>query len=124
MNKPLFNDDDTQDQVLYVILDNTLNALFPYLTKDNAQELADAVKQSLDTHLVTELEIVNGNDDDGCTVGLAVELAKEFKESRRVSSGKCRTCDSPYDGYGDGYDGECPICAGKTEAKRGTHPQQ
>jgi hypothetical protein len=30
----------------------------------------------------------------------------------------CRTCSEPYDGHGDGYDGECPSCADKTEAKR------
>jgi hypothetical protein len=30
----------------------------------------------------------------------------------------CRTCRAPYDGCGDGYDGECPDCADKTEEKR------
>jgi hypothetical protein len=28
----------------------------------------------------------------------------------------CRTCYEPYDGCGDGYDGECPSCADKTYA--------
>lgn len=28
--------------------------------------------------------------------------------------GKCRTCGEPYDGCGDGFDGECPSCADKT----------
>lgn len=30
----------------------------------------------------------------------------------------CRTCYVPYDGCGDGYDGECPECADRTEEKR------
>jgi hypothetical protein len=30
----------------------------------------------------------------------------------------CRTCHAIYDGYGDGYDGECPECADKTEVGR------
>jgi len=29
----------------------------------------------------------------------------------------CRTCGVLYGAYGDGYDGECPDCADKTEAK-------
>ena len=27
----------------------------------------------------------------------------------------CRTCGEKYDPYGDGYDGECPSCADKTD---------
>lgn len=30
----------------------------------------------------------------------------------------CRTCGVEYSPYGDGYDGECPECADKTEANR------
>ena len=30
----------------------------------------------------------------------------------------CRTCFEPEDGCGDGYDGECPSCADKTEEAR------
>ena len=30
----------------------------------------------------------------------------------------CRTCREPYDGYGDGWDGECPTCADRTESVR------
>lgn len=30
----------------------------------------------------------------------------------------CRTCGVSYDGCGDGYDGECPGCADKTEVSR------
>ena len=29
----------------------------------------------------------------------------------------CRTCGEEYDLYGDGYDGECPSCADKTDQK-------
>lgn len=74
-------DYDTQEQVLEVILDNTLEALMPYLTKDNAQDLADTVKRYMDNNLVTELEIVNGNNCNGYIMGRAIELAKEFKEA-------------------------------------------
>lgn len=31
---------------------------------------------------------------------------------------RCRTCNEPYDGAGDGWDGECPDCADITEAAR------
>lgn len=27
---------------------------------------------------------------------------------------QCRTCGVDYDGYGDGWDGECPDCADRT----------
>ena len=45
-----------------------------------------------------------------------------FAELQNVAEGSdvviCRTCNAVYDGYGDGYDGECPECADKTEEKR------
>lgn len=33
-------------------------------------------------------------------------------------AGVCRSCHAVYDGAGDGFDGECPDCADKTEALR------
>lgn len=30
----------------------------------------------------------------------------------------CRTCFEPYAGNGDGWDGECPICADRTAARK------
>lgn len=33
----------------------------------------------------------------------------------------CRTCGEAYNGYSDGYDGECPDCADKTDQK--LHPE-
>jgi hypothetical protein len=33
----------------------------------------------------------------------------------------CRTCGEPYEEGGDGYDGECPSCADKTDQK--LHPE-
>lgn len=30
----------------------------------------------------------------------------------------CRTCFEPYADNGDGWDGECPICADRTEARK------
>lgn len=35
--------------------------------------------------------------------------------ARAAIDATCRTCGAVYAGYGDGYDGECPTCADKTE---------
>lgn len=33
---------------------------------------------------------------------------------------RCRTCNEPYNEYGDGYDGECPSCADATYIREET----
>ena len=35
-----------------------------------------------------------------------------------MEEGKCRTCGVPYDGCGDGWDGECGDCADRTQSVR------
>lgn len=45
-----------------------------------------------------------------------VEVADEPGPSPAETT-KCRTCGEPYNGLGDGYDGECGDCADKSYAK-------
>lgn len=55
---------------------------------------------------------VNMGEDPGAYVMVWTWVSSE-------DAGLCRTCACAYDGCGDGWDGECPDCADKTEAKRG-----
>lgn len=53
------------------------------------------------------------------TADLAYSLHwREEQAAERDAGDHCRTCGEPYDGYGDGYDGECPDCADRTERER------
>ncbi len=78
MKTPTF--DETRDQVLDTILNNTMEGLFPFLTMYNAKYLSDCVKRHLDIHLEGELQIVNGNHEPAG--GYTAELAIEFQELR------------------------------------------
>lgn len=42
-------------------------------------------------------------------------------EGEDEDEGTCRTCGESYNPYGDGYDGECPSCADKTD--QDLHPE-
>lgn len=55
--------------------------------------------------------IVSQSDDGGAYVQSWIWVDDD-------AAGVCRTCRALYDQYGDGYDGECPDCADKTEHRR------
>ena len=54
---------------------------------------------------------VSIGEDDGAYVMTWTWVTSE-------EAGLCVTCRASYDGAGDGFDGECPDCADKTEAAR------
>jgi hypothetical protein len=67
-----------QDEVLDGILNNALEALFPYLTKTNEASLALAVGQHLRTHLSTELSIISGDLEEEASSPVVIRLQKQF----------------------------------------------
>jgi hypothetical protein len=74
---------DQQDEVLDGILNNALEALFPYLTKENAGVLTHAAIQHFQTHLSTELCIVNGDLEEEVTSPVVIRLQKQFGQRRK-----------------------------------------
>lgn len=76
-------DGDARDAALDSIQDHALLVLFPFLTVDNQGELASAVEEHLDAHLVTELAVINGSlKDEEPTSPMVIRLKKRFEAAR------------------------------------------
>lgn len=50
-----------------------------------------------------------------------VDMVDDDEEAALEDEDVCRTCGEPYEDGGDGFDGECPDCADKTDQK--LHPE-
>ncbi len=89
----------------------------PDLQPDPYQISAEADKYRAAVHVRDgELEIDDGakvsvSDDDGAYVQVWVWVSDEVAGL----DPKCRTCGNRYSDGGDGFDGECPSCADKSE---------
>jgi ribonucleotide monophosphatase NagD (HAD superfamily) len=82
--KPAFSSTDKGIASMDSILDHALKTLYPFLT-NNSRELADAVAQHLETHLGTELAMINGSqDNDRLTASpTVVKLMKKYHKANR-----------------------------------------
>lgn len=119
----------TVQEMLFI--GGTMTATFPHfpMGKDLgdrllkiAQETIDPEYQRIAAAYRAAVEVEEGEleIDDDADVNMGDDPGAYVMVWRWVSSddaGLCRTCSCAYDGAGDGWDGECPDCADKTEAE-------
>jgi rubrerythrin len=102
--------------------------------KANIKQLRDALARVLE-HADSELEQrqTSGNDEEFAELETDCEKAHEALRATAIyeaaaqlpasaanegeSGNACRTCGDGYAPGGDGFDGECPSCADKTDIK-------
>lgn len=88
MKNRLEFDGDTRDKVLDRILDGALEHVFPFLTKTNHANLAAQVVEHLQTHLSTELGIINHSLDEEPSAPAVCKLRAQFSQGKKHKQSK------------------------------------
>jgi hypothetical protein len=104
----------------YVNIANTIQKAQAVDPSDAAYRAA-AQAQADDELEVDEDAIVSVGSDPGAFVQAWIWISNEEAGIKDDDEDTCRTCGEEYPEGGDGFDGECPNCADKTDQK--LHPE-
>ncbi|MBX4911454.1 hypothetical protein HJA82_29510 [Rhizobium bangladeshense] len=78
---------------------------------------AAAKEQANDDLEVDDDAVVSPGDDPGAWVQAWIWIRNDEAGISEDDEDVCRTCGAEYEDGGDGFDGECPDCADKTDQK-------